>query len=277
MIAFNPPPIRGLGTAGGFEFYLQDRGDGGPRARCQVTQPVPRRGARATRSSPACNTFYRADGAAAHGRGRPREGAGARRAAQDVFDALQSTIGSALRERLQQVRPHLSRADVRPSAPFRAQPEDLGDVYVRSRRRGEMIPLNALVDASRDVVGPGARSTASTASRRPRSSGSAGARRTPRARRSRRSRRSPPRRCPGLHASPGPARRSRRSAPAGTSALALRASPSIMVFLILAAQYERWSLPFAVLLAVPFAVLRRARSPSGCAASTTTSTSRSAW
>ena len=27
-----------------------------------------------------------------------------------------------------------------------------------------------------------------------------------------------------------------------------------MVFLILAAQYERWTLPFAVILAVPFAV-----------------------
>jgi len=32
----------------------------------------------------------------------------------------------------------------------------------------------------------------------------------------------------------------------------------IMVFLILAAQYERWSLPLAVLTAVPFAVLGRA-------------------
>ena len=28
----------------------------------------------------------------------------------------------------------------------------------------------------------------------------------------------------------------------------------LMVFLVLAAQYERWTLPFAVILAVPFAV-----------------------
>ena len=40
----------------------------------------------------------------------------------------------------------------------------------------------------------------------------------------------------------------------GTSGLALGLA-AIMVFLILAAQYERWSLPFAVLLSVPFAVL----------------------
>jgi HAE1 family hydrophobic/amphiphilic exporter-1/multidrug efflux pump len=31
VLAFNPPPIFGLGTAGGFEFYIQNRGEGGPR------------------------------------------------------------------------------------------------------------------------------------------------------------------------------------------------------------------------------------------------------
>ena len=31
MLAFNPPPIFGLGTAGGFEFYIQNRGDGGSK------------------------------------------------------------------------------------------------------------------------------------------------------------------------------------------------------------------------------------------------------
>ena len=50
----------------------------------------------------------------------------------------------------------------------------------------------------------------------------------------------------------------------------------VMVFLILAALYERWLLPIAVLLAVPFAVLGALRS-CACAAWRTTSTSRSAW
>src|SRR5205085_2117820 len=30
-VAFNPPPIRGLGQAGGLEFYLQNRADGDPK------------------------------------------------------------------------------------------------------------------------------------------------------------------------------------------------------------------------------------------------------
>src|SRR5207344_2551188 len=31
VLAFNPPPIFGLGTTGGFEFYIQNRGDGGSK------------------------------------------------------------------------------------------------------------------------------------------------------------------------------------------------------------------------------------------------------
>ena len=38
VLAFNPPPIFGLGTAGGFEFYIQNRGDGGAKRLYEVTQ-----------------------------------------------------------------------------------------------------------------------------------------------------------------------------------------------------------------------------------------------
>ncbi|MDH5511960.1 MAG: efflux RND transporter permease subunit, partial [Gammaproteobacteria bacterium] len=36
VLAFPPPPIFGLGTAGGFELYLQNRGEGGPARMAQV-------------------------------------------------------------------------------------------------------------------------------------------------------------------------------------------------------------------------------------------------
>ena len=51
----------------------------------------------------------------------------------------------------------------------------------------------------------------------------------------------------------------------------------LFVFLILAALYESWSLPFSVLLGTPDRGLRRVRSRSGCAEWKTTSTRRSAW
>src|SRR4029079_16004550 len=38
VLAFNPPPIFGLGTAGGFEFYVQNRGEGGSQRLAQVSQ-----------------------------------------------------------------------------------------------------------------------------------------------------------------------------------------------------------------------------------------------
>jgi hydrophobe/amphiphile efflux-1 (HAE1) family protein len=36
VLAFNPPPIFGLGTAGGFEFYIQNRGEGGSKRMAEV-------------------------------------------------------------------------------------------------------------------------------------------------------------------------------------------------------------------------------------------------
>ncbi len=51
----------------------------------------------------------------------------------------------------------------------------------------------------------------------------------------------------------GPAKRARKNSPAALRRIAF-VFGLIFVFLILAAQYESWSLPFGVLLAVPFAL-----------------------
>ena len=63
----------------------------------------------------------------------------------------------------------------------------------------------------------------------------------------------------------------------GTSVLVL-ALGALMVFLILAAQYEKWSLPLSVLLALPFGTFGALAAGAGCGRpDATTSTSRSAW
>ena len=67
-------------------------------------------------------------------------------------------------------------------------------------------------------------------------------------------------------------RRGRRPGTPGT----LFALSLVFVFLILAALYESWSLPFSVLLSVPVAVVRRVRRAAAAPASTSTSTRRSA-
>lgn len=134
-------------------------------------------------------------------------------------------------------------------APFRADPEDLGQVYVRSAK-GAMIPVSALINVQ-SIVGP---------EQLERFNGFLAAKVLGNS-------------LP--HISTGEAIRiveevAREVLPAGyelawtgqvfqekrtgsTSAIAF-VFGIIMVFLILAAQYEKWSLPLAVILAVPFAL-----------------------
>ncbi len=106
-------------------------------------------------------------------------------------------------------------------------------------------------DARGASSGPSTRS-ASTSSARRRSPGSprpatAPARRWPRSRRSRR------RSCPARWATTGPTCRTRRRRPRARAGTVFALS-LVFVFLILAALYESWSLPFSVLLSVPVAV-----------------------
>ena len=63
---------------------------------------------------------------------------------------------------------------------------------------------------------------------------------------------------------------------AGNQAPFIFALAIIFVYLFLAAQYESWSIPLAVMLSVPLALLGACSAHAGCAASTTTSTPRSA-
>src|SRR5213080_3872731 len=92
-LAFNPAAIRGLGTAGGLEVYLQARGDSDPARLCQVTGAF--MGSLAQHPLLAgINSFYRptvpqlkveVDREKAMSLGVP---------VQDVFDALQSTMSA---------------------------------------------------------------------------------------------------------------------------------------------------------------------------------------
>ena len=94
-LAFNPPAIRGLGTAGGFEVYLQARTNADPQQLCQVTQAfIDGRCARHPELT-GINSFFRptvpqlmveVDREKAISLGVP---------VQDVFDALQSTMASS--------------------------------------------------------------------------------------------------------------------------------------------------------------------------------------
>ncbi|MGH8186289.1 MAG: efflux RND transporter permease subunit, partial [Steroidobacteraceae bacterium] len=248
-IAFNPPAIRGLGTAGGFEAYLQSRGNADTARLGQVLSDFQAQLA-AHPSLTGINTFYRAqvpqlrvevDREKALALGVP---------VNEVFEALQSTM-SALYVNDFNIYGRTFRVQMQAEAPFRNDPRDLHEVYVRSQTSGGMIPLKALMSV-REVVGPellerfngyfAARLVGS--GREGVSSGAAISAVEEVARAT----------LPEGYqvAWTGQAFQEKRT---GSASIFAFVFAIVMVFLILAALYGRWLLPISVLLAVPFAVL----------------------
>jgi len=248
VIAFNPAAIRGLGTSGGFEMYLQARTDPDPRRLFQVTQAFTEELRRHPELT-GVNSFFRptvpqlkveVDREKALSLGVP---------VQDIFESLQSTMAALYVNDFNKFG-RTYRVQMQADAPFRAQPEDLGAVYVRSTMTREMIPLKSLIQTS-NVVGPeqlerfnGFFAARVLGSGKPGvSSGEAiraveelAARALPEG---------------YTLAWSGQAFQEKRTGRQSAIAFGLAI---VMVFLILAALYERWLLPFAVVAAVPFAV-----------------------
>jgi HAE1 family hydrophobic/amphiphilic exporter-1/multidrug efflux pump len=244
-LAFPPPAIFGLGTAGGFEFYIQYRGDGGAKRLAEVSQAFLARAAQDPLLTQV-NTLWRAnvpqlyvdvDREKAKALGVPVD---------EVFNTLAATLGTYYVNdfnkygRTWQV---LMSAD----PAYRKRPEDVGNVYVRSEK-GDMVPLKALARIEY-TNGPG---TLERFNNLPAvkiygngapgvSSGQAIAEVERIAKEV-----LPP--DSSLDWS-GASYQEKRSG--GTSSLALVLG-AIMAFLILAAQYEKWSLPLCVMLALPF-------------------------
>ncbi len=249
VIGFNPPSIRGLGTAGGLELYVQARADSDAGRLAQVVQSLTAALARDSRLT-AINTFFRPTVPQIFVEVNVEQAMALGVPVSDVFDALQSTIG-ALYVNDFNMSGRTYRVQMQADAPFRAQPDDIGQVYVRSNTSGEMIPLKALVRTT-SVVGPeqverynGFLAAKVLGSGKPGvSSGEAIAAVEQVAAES----------LPAGYsiAWTGQAFQEKRT---GRASLFAFGFAIVMVYLILAALYERWRLPASVVLAVPFAVL----------------------
>ena len=164
----------------------------------------------------------------------------------EVFNTLSATLGSYLRQRLQQVRPHLAGADVG-RAGFRKRPDDIGASWVRSAngRDGAVSALATVRYSSGPEIARPLQQPARGEADRP---GGAGCQLGPGDRRGRADR---ARCCRRTSASTGAGTSYQEKRSSGTS-VARAGLGALMVFLILAAQYEKWSLPLSVLLALPF-------------------------
>lgn len=138
-----PPPIRGLGQTGGFQMMVQDRQSLGlaelQRAAAELAQRAGSRpglqGLATTFSYRSPQLYLNVDRTKAQSLQVPPSA---------IFDTLQAYLGSSfvnLFNRFNQVFQVYIQAD----SAYRLQPDDLRHLYVRNQN-GEMVPLNALID-----------------------------------------------------------------------------------------------------------------------------------
>ncbi|HET9471163.1 MAG TPA: efflux RND transporter permease subunit, partial [Usitatibacter sp.] len=147
---FPPPPVQGLGTTGGFKLQLEDRASLGYEALDGATKAFLGKAYRAPElaglfSSYQVNVpqlYADIDRTKARQLGVP---------VTEVFDTMQVYLGSLYVNDFNRFGRTYS-VRVQADAPFRARPEDVGLLKVRSNT-GEMVPLSALM-AVRPSAGP---------------------------------------------------------------------------------------------------------------------------
>jgi multidrug efflux pump len=246
-ISINPPSVPGLGSTGGFEFWVQSRGEGDAvklesmiGAVVAEAQKQPElRGVSSTFRAAAQQLRVDVDRERAETLGVP---------VNDVYDTLQILFGSMYASQFNKFS-RLWQVILQAEPKYRSRPSDIDQIYVRSRS-GTMVPLKSLVTL-RYIAGPDLMTRFNNFPAAKIMGDAA----------------------PGFSSGQAIAAMERVAAkvlPAdysfawsgqafeekksgGTSALVF-VFGLIMVFLILAAQYEKWSLPFGVILAVPFAI-----------------------
>ncbi len=144
VFPFSRPPISGLGVSGGFELWLEDRGGIGIEAMAQVAQEL----AAAANANPdlkQVNMTFRVATPIIYADVDRVKAMSLKVPVQSVFDTLQSYLGSTYINdfnefgRTWQV---MAQADSR----FRASPEDIERLQVRNLS-GEMVPLGTLIKA----------------------------------------------------------------------------------------------------------------------------------
>ncbi len=247
VLAFNPPPISGMSTTGGFELYVQNNGGASSdelatqtQALAQLANSTPGLvGVNTTFNVSAPQLFVSLDREKAQTIGVP---------VAEVFDTMAATFGSTYINDFN-LYGRTYRVYMQSRSDFRATPNALKDVHVRNGN-GDMVPITALADTTLtngpDIVTrfnnfPAAELTGAPAAGY--SSGQAmniiedlAEKHLPEGF--------------GI-AWAGSSYQEKLVSGGGFMIFGLAL---VVVFLILAAQYESWSLPISVLTAVPFGV-----------------------
>lgn len=244
-----PPSLPGFGAAGGFNFVLQDRS--GTMSVAAFGEQVRNFQAAASQRPELSRLFTGFDPtvpqiALAVDREKVRK-LGV--PVTDVFNTLQTSLGGAYVNDFNRFG-RLYRVYVQAEADFRQRPEDIGQFYVRSTTTGAMIPLSTLVTVTpdsgtettmrynlfRSAEISGAAASGYTSGQAMQALEEVAAQVLPREM--------------GYEYTGLSYQEKRTPNPMPTLVLAV-----VFVFLLLAALYESWSLPWSVLLGTPLVAL----------------------
>ena len=245
---FPPPPVPGLGTTGGFKIQIEDRASLGLEALAEAQGAIMAKAMQAPELAGMLASFQMnapqvqvdIDRVKAKSQGVPLN---------TIFETLQVNLGSLYVNDFNRFG-RTYRVVVQADAPFRMHPEDIGRLKVRNMA-GEMIPLSALLTIQHSS-GPDRVMHYNSFPSADISGGPA----------------------PGYSFGQATAAIERimtetlpsgmafewtelayQEKQAGNTAMYIFPLSVLLAFLILAAQYNSWSLPLAVLLIAPMALL----------------------
>ncbi len=150
IVMFPPPPVQGLGTTGGFKLQLEDRGGLGYEA---LDQAVKAFMAKAYQTKELAGMFssYQVNVPQLYADIDRTKARQLGVAVTDVFDTMQIYLGSLYVNDFNKFGRTYS-VRVQADAAYRARAEDVGQLKVRSAT-GEMVPLSALMKVE-NSVGP---------------------------------------------------------------------------------------------------------------------------
>ncbi|WP_165671488.1 efflux RND transporter permease subunit [Metapseudomonas otitidis] len=141
---FPPPPVQGLGTIGGFRLQVEDRGGLGYEELYKQTQNIIAKARQLPELNPmSVFTSYQVNvpqvDAAIDREKAKTHGV----AISDIFDTMQIYLGSLYANDFNRFG-RTYQVNVQADQPFRLEPEQIGQLKVRNSR-GEMIPLSTFV------------------------------------------------------------------------------------------------------------------------------------
>jgi len=248
IMMFPPPPVNGLGTIGGFKMMIEDRGNLGYDKLYEATQALQMKAWQTPElagvfSSYQINVpqlFADIDRTKAKQLGVPLT---------TIYQTLQINLGSLYVNDFNQFG-RTYQVKVQADAPFRSHAEDIAQLKVRNDK-GEMIPLSSLMKVS-DSYGPDRVQRYNAYISADINGGAA----------------------PGVSSGQAQAAMEKLAQEvlpkgityewtdltyqeilAGNTMVIVFPLCVLLVFLVLAAQYESWTLPLAVILIVPMSIL----------------------